>query len=131
MPEIRIGKIDFTNAQFSYQDAIEGMNSVLKAKQLLLQMGKMDLDKLIIPINQVSLIKTNVSFSIDKIKKESLAKVTVESKKPDSTSWHITAKKILVDSSNIKFDNNNQAPTKKGMDYQHFLLSAFNMQMDS
>lgn len=131
LPEIRIGKIDFTNAQFSYQDAIEGMNSVLKAKQLLLQMGKMDLDKLIIPINQVSLIKTNVSFSIDKIKKESLAKVTVESKKPDSTSWHITAKKILVDSSNIKFDNNNQAPTKKGMDYQHLLLSAFNMQMDS
>lgn len=131
LPEIRLGKIDFTNAQFKYNDAIEGLHSEVNAKQLLLQMGILDLDKLIIPINHLSLIKTNLTFSIDKLKNDNSLKVSVDSKKPDNFSWQITAKQILVDSSNVKFDNNNQAPTKNRMDYQHLLLTAINMQMDS
>ncbi len=131
IPEFGVGKINLVNTLVSYNDAIAGLHTILDANQLLLQMGKMDLNKLIIPVDQLTLSKTNLTCSIDKINKASATKQSNDSKQGDSSSWHITAKHIQLDSNNIRFDNFNQVPTKKGIDYQHLLVSNLNMQLDS
>ena len=131
IPAFRVGKISLANTFVSYNDAITGIHALLDANALFLQMGKMDLNKLIIPIDQLSLSKTNLTCSIDKKKKTITPKVVNDSKKEASVSWQITAKQILFDGNNIRFDNYNQAPTKKGVDYQHLQVSNLKMQLDS
>lgn len=131
LPELRVGKINFADAKIKYDDALVGIHSILDANQLLLQMGKMDLNKLIIPIDLLSLSKANMTFSIDKTKKTKQTSTTEAMQMPDSSKWHITAKYILFDNNNLRFDNDNQAPIKKGIDYQHLQLSNINIQLDS
>lgn len=56
LPELIVGKINFSDAKIKYDDALVGIHSILDANQLLLQMGKMDLNKLIIPIDWKSVV---------------------------------------------------------------------------
>lgn len=131
IPEIRVGRINFANANIKYDDAIIGIHTIFNANQLFLEMGKMDMNKLVIPIDMLSLSKADMAFSIDKAKKSTKPTASSITQKPDTSVWHISAKHILFDQNNIRFDNNNQAPIKKGIDYQHLQLSNVNLQLDS
>ncbi len=133
LPEISLSKIALVHVSLNYKDAIAGIHTELNADQLLLLMGKMDLNKLIFPIDQLTISKSNLAFAIDKIGKTNSAAQELASKPKDSstTNWLVTAKNILIDSNNISFDNYNAAPIKKGIDFQHLQLRNLHLQLDS
>ena len=69
LPEVRTGKISLSQTQIKYNDAIAGMHGEMNSAILLLSMGKMDLNKLVLPVEQLTVAKTNLIFSIDPQKK--------------------------------------------------------------
>jgi hypothetical protein len=133
LPEVRTGKISLRHTQIKYNDAIAGMHGEMNSAFFLLSMGKMDLNKLILPVEQLTVAKTNLIFSIDPQKKTAIKNTAGQQKNIDTSAsnWHITAKNVLFDSNYISFDNNQYQPIKKGVDYQHLLLSSLGLQLDS
>ena len=132
-PFIRTGIISLKKTGIKYNDAIEGLHAEINSDILLIAMGNMDLNKLIIPIEQLTVSKTDVAISMDPQIKSSLAGKDLTKKNTDTTTvkWHITANRVLFDSNNIRFDNNQYLHLKKGIDYQHLNLSTFGMHLDS
>ena len=121
-------KFDLTTKEISlqkinidYRNNVSSVYTYLDLQNLLIHPDKIDLSNRTIDLDDFTLQGTTAAIRLGKTKQAKIVEKETkqEVKSQAEAGWKITAASVKLDSNNLKFDNDNNAPVKKGIDYGH------------
>ncbi|RYD83185.1 MAG: translocation/assembly module TamB, partial [Sphingobacteriales bacterium] len=137
MPDIKLGKVNFNNIQFSYVNRADFNQIKTNIGELELDAEKIDLKNQRIDLNSLAINNSKAAFVLDeKITVDTLLKVaekTVsegpeEAKTPNK--WVVTLADLNLGNSGFSFDNFNEKKQAKGVDFNHLNFTSINLDAD-
>jgi translocation and assembly module TamB len=129
LPDVSFRKISLSDINLDYGNDVSALYSKIKMGALALDADKVDMVHQTITLNEVSLNNTTASLHMGR---EQTAKI-VETKKDTAVAvvqeggWRVLVKNVALDNNNIAFDNDNNTPVKKGMDYMHLGITGLTL----
>lgn len=126
---IKLGEVSIGNIKVSYDNAGTQLNSGLSLKRLFLDFEKTDLPNQIIDINTFELDGVNGGLTFGKYELN-IAPKTTPSNTKTKNNWRVTLDNADLSRINFRFDDENSAPVKRGIDYKHLNLSNFNLEAE-
>lgn len=132
---LKLGTIDISRIKVDYRS--KQMSSLVNLGKLLVEMDKIDLKNQNVVIKTIELNDTRAGVTL--AKPENVKKAIVKTIKKIDTivaspqtgkGWTVHLGKLSFDGDDIKFDNNAQAPAKKGLDYAHMHIKDLNADIE-
>jgi hypothetical protein len=123
--KLMIGEIDLSKIDFDYQNDKTKLSTAFYLKKLLAKIDKIDLN------NQFAIIKSLEITGIDgRLMMDKSVKIeqTTDVSADEASRWQIKVNNAAIKKVNFKYDNNNIAATKKGIDYNHLHLTKLNLE---
>jgi hypothetical protein len=117
--KLNLRDINLENIDVTYKDAMSNLDTKIQFEKLQTEVKTIDLEKQIVDLKSVELIKTNGYLALTKAEKK---EVKTE-EKSSGLAWKINADEIIIDNLNFAFDNNNTIKTTSGIDYNHLEMS--------
>lgn len=128
---LNLGIIDISKIKVDYRSS--EMTANVDLGKFLVEMDKLDLKNEKAAIKNIELSNTKAAFTFAKpqnVKKavgKAIRKLdTLTSNTQSGQSWSATLAKISLVNDDIQFDNNNQKPLAKGLDYTHMHIRNLN-----
>lgn len=124
---IKLGEIDFTNIDIGYDNEGSRLDTGMKLNKLLVQFNEIDLKEQLIDVKNFELngLKGQLAFSeYEKQVQESLPEQTAA---VANAQWKIKAANANIENVAFKFDDENFAPVKRGIDYMHLDVTNLNL----
>lgn len=124
---IKVGEIDFTNIEVSYDNEGSHLDTGIKLEKLLVEFNEIDLQQQLIDVQALELngLKGQLAFSeYEKQVRESLPEETAA---VASAQWKIKIADADIQDVAFKFDDENFAPAPRGIDYMHLDVSNLNL----
>jgi hypothetical protein len=134
--KLDLGTIDISKIKVNYRS--NQMNTKVDLGKLLVEMDKIDLRNQNVVIKNIELNDTKAALAF--AKPESVKKAIVKAIKkldtlvasPQSAKgWTAKLNKVSFVNDNIKFDNEAQSPTTKGLDFAHMSIRNLNFAADN
>jgi TamB, inner membrane protein subunit of TAM complex len=118
--KLELGDIDFTRVNLDYRDDEQNVNAGIRLGHFHLKADSIDLATLHFKLKQVAIGNTTAAVQFGK-------RVVVKSGKKENPStapshqgnWSIDVASFAIDSTGLKYDDDNKTPVKKGLDYSH------------
>jgi hypothetical protein len=120
--DIDIGVLDFSKIKLDFQSEPSAINAQLNLGSFKADLKKIDLQKEILEINNLELKDTRTVLTLLKSvqeKSEQQAKEVIQEVDTATTGWKVTLNKVDIANTDVRFDNNNVQPVKRGIDYMH------------
>ena len=125
--KLKLGEIDFTRIAIGYDNAGTNLNSGLTLKKLRMKFDKTDIIGHTLDIASMEMSGLKGGFTLGQTK--------VVSKKPEikleskaaTTGWNVKLAKADLTDIDFRFDDQNAAPVKKGIDFKHLDLTGFEL----
>ncbi|MGZ3755628.1 MAG: translocation/assembly module TamB domain-containing protein [Mucilaginibacter sp.] len=134
--ELNLGVIDVSKIKVDYRSP--EMNADVDLGKFLLEMDKLDLknEKAAIKIVELSNTRAGFTFAQPQTVKTAVNKAikkldTLTANTQSGKSWSATLGKLTFVNDDIKFDNNNQKPLAKGLDYAHMHIRNLNIDAEN
>ncbi|SHM18143.1 Family of unknown function [Flavobacterium flevense] len=125
--KLNLQNINLENIDVTYKDAITNLETKIKFEKLKTKVKTIDLEKQIIALHSIELNKTNGQLALTNAPKEENQKEEANAaEKSSGLAWKIDADAVSIAQFNFVFDNNNEIPIKKGMDYNHLKINDLN-----
>jgi translocation and assembly module TamB len=129
--DIGVKKIDLDKIKLTYLNAESYQDLRADIGKLLIEADKTDLGKERIDLKSASLSGSAIVYTLNKtITADSVAK-TIAQKEPSTnekkSNWVITLHQLDLKSNSFAYDNKNTIPLAKGMDFNHLMLRAINL----
>jgi len=134
--KLELGTIDFSKIKVDYRT--NEMSTVTNLGKLLVEMDKIDLKNQRVGIKSITLNDTKAGLTL--AKPQSVVQAVVKGAKkldtlvtaPNSTKpWRATINKISFANNDIKFDNNAQAPLRRGIDFGHMDIKNLSTEIEN
>lgn len=124
--KLRLDKINLSNIDIAYDNAGTKLNSGITLKKLFLEFNHIDLKKQQIELEKIEVSTIRGGLTLGKLDK----KITVQT--PDTLAatgpnWKVNLNKIAFKDIDFRFDDENAAKAKAGIDYKHLDLSGINL----
>jgi hypothetical protein len=125
-----LGTIDLAKIKVDYRSS--EMTANVDMTKLLVDMDKIDLKNQHVGIKNIELNDTKAALTFAKpktVKKavdKAIKKLDTLASNPNKAAWTATLGKIKFVNDDIQFDNEAQAPVKKGLDYAHMHIHELN-----
>lgn len=133
---LELGTIDFSKIKVDYRT--NEMKTSMNLGKLLVEMDKIDLKNQRVGIKSITLNDTKAGLTL--AKPQSVAQAVVKGAKkldtlvtaPNSSApWRATIGKISFANNDIKFDNNAQAPLRRGLDFGHMDIKNLSTEIEN
>jgi len=130
--QLGMKEVDLKNVKLDYRNDVSATYATLGLGTLNVKPRKIDMTNRIIELDNVSLENTITALRFGK---KEMAKVVVKEAKKEVKSqaqagWHINVASLNLNKNNLQFDNDNVAPTKQGIDYNHLKAENLTLQVD-
>jgi translocation and assembly module TamB len=129
--DIALKKIDLDKIKVTYLNAESYQDLRADIGKLLIETDKVDLRKEQIALKSVSLSGSAVVYTLNKTITADTVVQTITQKEPSTnekkSNWIITLNQLDLKSNSFAYDNKNATPIKTGMDFNHLMLRAINI----
>ncbi len=131
--DLSLGVIDFSKIKVDYRS--NEMDASVDLGNFLVEMDKIDLKNQNVVINNIELNNTGAAVrfakptTVAKAAEKAVKKLDTIASNPNKSAWRASLNKIKLVNNNIKFDNDAQAPLRKGMDFAHMHLRDLNIDL--
>ena len=118
--KLQLGNIDFAGINLNYGNEVQQTDATIHLANFKLVADSIDLATLHVKLRQISLTNTSAAWHFGKIippKKEE--KELQKPTSPADAVWSIDVAKLTIDSTNIRYDDDNKIALRQGMDYNH------------
>ncbi|HRI20962.1 MAG TPA: hypothetical protein PLA68_08400, partial [Panacibacter sp.] len=131
--KLTLGTLYLKNINFNYTNNISVLNGQLNLGELATEFGKLDLAKLFIPFNKLTLANTSVKVLMGKSpsSKGTAKEVEKHAEAQANNPWQIALNNVSFSNNDIRFDNDNNAAAKAGMDYSHLHINGLTVNAGS
>ncbi|MEO8515596.1 MAG: translocation/assembly module TamB domain-containing protein [Flavobacterium sp.] len=123
---IKLGEIDFTQINVSYDNAGTQLNSGLSLQKLFITFDETNLPKQRVLINRFELEGVKGGLTFGKYDQKLIINTTIPNQR--SPKWDLTLADARIKNVDFRFDDENAPKKKKGIDYQHLNLEKFNLE---
>ncbi|RXK81208.1 translocation/assembly module TamB domain-containing protein [Filimonas effusa] len=128
---LTLGKIDLSKIVFDYDNEVNALSADLNLGNLALVSERIDLQKMWMRLRQFELNNTTASVHMGKaapvIKGKQALQQPGEKDTAQALPWRVELEELSLANNNIKFDDDNSAAIKKGMDYSHLAIDQLNI----
>jgi translocation and assembly module TamB len=129
--DIGIKKIDLDQLKFTYTNGESYQDFRTDIGKLLIEADKIDIGKERIALKTVALSESAIVYTLNKtITVDSVAKAVTQ-KEPltnkKKSNWVITLNQLDLKDNSFAYDNKNTIPLRAGMDFNHLMLRAINI----
>lgn len=131
--DLSLGVIDFSKIKVDYRS--NEMDASVDLGKFLVEMDKLDLKNQNVVINNIELDNTGAAVrfakpaTVAKAAEKAVKKLDTIASNPNKSAWRASFNKIKLVNNNIKFDNDAQAPLRRGMDFAHMHLRDLNIDL--
>ncbi len=129
---ISLKNIDLSKINVDYKNDVSAFYAALDLTKLDVGVKKIDLQKKIVVLDEVSLLQTTAALRLGK---KEVAKVVAKEAEQEvqaqtEAGWNISVTKITLDKNNLQFDNDNSPRQKYGMDYAHLKADSLTLHVN-
>ncbi|WP_457128081.1 translocation/assembly module TamB domain-containing protein [Mucilaginibacter sp. HD30] len=131
--DLSLGVIDFKKIKVDYRGT--EMDASVDMGQFLVEMDKIDLKNQNIAVKNIELNSSSTTLrfakpkTVTKAVEQAVKKLDTLASNPNKSAWRASLGKISVVNNNIAFDNDAQAPLRKGLDFAHMHLRNLNVNL--
>lgn len=131
--QLALKDIAFKKINFDYRNDVSPMAANLNLGELAANIKSIDLAKLDVQINNISLNNTKAAVELGKsvqtkqVKEEIKKETAAQANNP----WKVSISKIDFDNNDISFDDNNMPAITNGMDYSHLKIDSLVVKADN
>ena len=127
--QLSLRQIDFKKIQFDYKNDVSVMSANLDMGELSGKVKSIDLAKLIVQLDNVTLNNTTAAIVLGKSAQTEMVKqeVNKEAVAQANNPWKISIDNIGFQNDNVAFDDNNVPRIARGMDYKHIKIDSFRL----
>ncbi|MBE7177622.1 MAG: translocation/assembly module TamB domain-containing protein [Mucilaginibacter polytrichastri] len=130
--DIKLSPVDLNEIHVDYRNDVSALAAKVNLGKLLVDPGKIDMEKQQVVINAVALNNTKAAITLGKTQdaKEVVKKaeqVTDTVAAAAEKGWTADVRSIKFADNDLRFDDNNSKPVQSGIDYVHLALSALNV----
>lgn len=126
--KLKLGEIDLAKIDVDYQSEETKLETNFYVKKLLAKIDKIDLNNQFAIVESFDLTGVEGALKLGKLDKIIQKKETANT---ESSNWEFKIKTTEFKRVNFRYDNNNVAATKQGIDYNHLNLTNLNLQVDA
>jgi hypothetical protein len=126
--KLKLGEIDLAKIDVDYQSEETKLETNFYIKKLLAKIDKIDLNNQFAIVESFDLTGVEGALTLGKLNKIIQKKETANT---ESSNWEVKIKTTEFKRVNFRYDNNNVAATKQGIDYNHLNLTNLNLQVDA
>ncbi|MBS1530366.1 MAG: translocation/assembly module TamB domain-containing protein [Bacteroidetes bacterium] len=133
---LNLGTIDLSKIKVDYQ--AQEMKASVNLGKFLVEMNKLDLKKQVADVSNITLSDTRASLTLAKPQTVKTAVVktvkrldTMVAKPQSNKGWAAVLRKINFSNDDVRFDNDAQRPTGKGLDFGHMSIRNFNADLEN
>ncbi len=120
--KLKLGTLDLANIKASYEDENSKLITTIELKKLLAKVKTFDFNNNVIDLDKIELSDATYALKLGKIEKDSKSS-------SKSNDWKVKLNEVAFQRVNFSYDNDNTAPTERGMDYKH--LNVINLSIDA
>jgi hypothetical protein len=116
-----LGNLDLSGMNVVFRDDEQNTDAVFRLRNLDAKVDSVDLSKMHFRLKQITLDKTEATLRFGKtslVKKNAKGKDSLN----QQANWSVDLTRLDIDSSLFRYDDDNQAAVKNGMDYNHLNL---------
>ena len=126
--KLKLDEIDLSKIDLTYKNEQSKLSTAFYLKKLIAKIDKMDLNNQFAIVESIKLTGLEGNLSLDKALKI-ISKTKTVSTEPNR--WQVKVNNATVNRVNFKYDNNNVAESKKGVDYNHLDIKNLNLELES
>ncbi|HEX8270449.1 MAG TPA: translocation/assembly module TamB domain-containing protein [Flavobacterium sp.] len=129
---IKLGEIDLTRIDIGYDNAGTHLNTGLTLQKLLIKFNQTDIKKQLIDIDRFEIKGLAGGLTIGKIQQKTAVAAT-PAKRATTTgnNWQVLLGTADIADVSFRFDDQNAAPVRRGIDYKHLNIQNFNLQAEN
>jgi TamB, inner membrane protein subunit of TAM complex len=121
--KLQLGNIDFAGISLNYRNEIQQTDAMIHLANFKLISDSIDLATLHLKLKQVSLGNTSAAWHFGKIKSFKNEEKELQKPPPPSKAvWSIDVARLTIDSTDLRYDDDNKKAVKKGIDYSHLYV---------
>lgn len=129
--KIKLGEIDLSEIVVGYDNEGSKLNTELSLGKLLVKLKDIDLEKQIVKIDKIDFRDTKGNLAFGKLdKKPDNQNEVVVNDTTGAKGWQVHLSEADFANINFKFDDDNSAPVKRGIDYMHLDLTNLNLKAE-
>ncbi|MFD0748678.1 translocation/assembly module TamB domain-containing protein [Mucilaginibacter calamicampi] len=131
--DLSLGIIDLKKIKVDYRGA--EMDASVDLGQFLVEMDKIDLKNQNVVVKNIELNTSSAALrfakpkTVTKAVEQVVKKLDTLASNPNKSAWRASLGKISLVDNDIKFDNDAQAPLRKGVDFAHMHLRNLNVNL--
>lgn len=125
---IKLGELDLKRIAIGYDNAGTNLNSGLTLRQLRMKFNKTDIQGQTLDIASMEMKGLKGGFTLGKVKVAKIDRRVALESKATTTGWKVKLAQADFSDIDFRFDDQNAAPVKKGIDYKHLDLTGFELQ---
>lgn len=127
--QLNLGSVKLDKINLDYRNDVSAFYTEADLGTLEVNAKTFDMSNRVIDLEKVLLANTNAKIRLGKkaeakvVEKELEQELEVQAE----AGWRILVRSVDIENNDLQFDNDNSAPTKKGMDYAHLDAKDFNL----
>ena len=125
--KLKLGDIALSKIKVAYDNAGTQLNTGLSLERSLIRFNNFDIQKQIIDLESLDITNLKGGLTIGKLETKTSAKPEEANTGKPSKSWKVKLNQANLKQIAFRFDDQNSAPVKKGIDYKHLNLKGFNL----
>ena len=124
-PVIQLDRLALQNIQFGYTNDISAMQANIKIGDFVTHPKSINTQNLDINLDDIVLKNTTAAININKATTPAPEDTTL------TPLWNIVVNKVTFQNEDVTYNDNTQAPAKKGMDYSHLHIQGLQFDADT
>lgn len=126
--KLDLGTIDFKNLAVTYDNAGTRLDTGMSLDKLFVKFNKTDMQQQIIDVEDLQIAGLKGQLALEKYKMAPRPDVEKSPEPPLPNNWKVNLNSASLADINFKFNDENSARVKKGIDYKHLDLQDFNLE---
>lgn len=129
--QLKVGTVDLRRINAAYDNTVQSLSARLHLGELVADVDTLDLQKLFINLDKLSIQKTTASVRLGKTEAaQAVAQETSEIAEAQAAlPWRFVVDKVDIDSLHFAFDNDGMPRAPRSLDFAHF--AAQDMELDA
>ncbi|PZR20961.1 MAG: hypothetical protein DI539_09250 [Flavobacterium psychrophilum] len=128
--KLNLDKINIANVAIGYDNEGSRLDTGINLKKLFVDVNEIDLKKQLIDLDNLEINGLKGKLALGKFEKQVQQTLPEESKAVQQAQWKFKLADADIKDVAFKFDDENSAPVKKGIDYKHLDISDFNLEAE-
>jgi len=125
--KVKFGEIDITNVDVGYDNEGSRLDTGMSLKKLMLVFNSVDLKEQLIDVKSIELNGLKGQLAFTKFEKQVQEALPAQTTAVSQAQWKVKLANANIDDVAFKFNDQNFAPVKRGIDYKHLDISNFKL----